>query len=206
MEFIDEEKIRNRNREFETTRAQLDYFVNQQYSNILKFIYFFRIPPEFPWPKIEKVRTPLNPITNTNNPSEPSSSSQRSSQDLERLFYCTPPSPAKTLPMLSSCADYTNSSQTSQQHLSSIYPPSLEFYTTSSQLSNRTQLFASEETFSLTFSQPQNEIKQEIEQQFSQHTTSSPKTNSNHSSPSKYRVLNTPERPDRINRQHDWLK
>lgn len=215
MEFINEEKIRDRNRKFKSTGITLDNFVNQRKTcsslNIL-IDFLSRIPPDFPWPKLEKSRTPLNPITNTdkqpqptvnNNPEPPSSS-----QDLERLFYCTPPSPAKPLPLLSSCADYTTSSQTSQ-HLSQIYPSSLEFFTSSSsQLSNRTQLFTTEETFSLNFSQSQHEIKQETEQ-FIEQTVSSPKTHSNHSSPSKYCVLNTPERPDRIHRHHlsdhDWL-
>jgi hypothetical protein len=123
------------------------------------------------------------------------SQQERSSQDLERLFYCTPPSPVKQLPMLSSCADYTTSSQNSQtdhhHHISF-----LDFYST-----NRT-IFPNDDSFSINFNS-QNDIKQENEQLLidlpqTQDIVISPKTISNTSSPSKHRVLNTPERLDQV--------
>ncbi|CAM4989723.1 unnamed protein product, partial [Rotaria socialis] len=69
------------------------------------------------------------PITSSQKSSN--TQQERSSQDLEQLFYCTPPSPVKQLPMLSSCADYTTSSQNSQtDHHISLFPSSLEYYPT----------------------------------------------------------------------------
>ncbi|CAF3236490.1 unnamed protein product, partial [Rotaria sp. Silwood2] len=276
------------------------------------------IPPDFPWPKLDKSslsRRPLNTITNRihrsnmkrsskittsssslapinkteihspivdsdNNTNhhfypttdhknftvssphrlttvysdhlQPISSSQTSSdvqqqecssQELEHLFYCTPPSPAKQLPMLSSCADYTTSSQNSQTdhhiplfHYSLDYYPthppsrssSLPVFTCSSSphltiLSNDTtnhnenrNIFTSDDSFTINFSS-QNEIKQENEHLLIDPTQSepnhdiviSPKTISNTSSPSKHRVLNTPERLDQPHRSHlteqDWF-
>jgi hypothetical protein len=147
---------------------------------------------------------------------QPTSSSQRSSQDLERLFYCTPPSPVKQLPMLSSCADYTTSSQNSQtnpNHIS-LFPSSLDFYS-SPNTTNR-NVFTHDDSFSISFNS-QNDVKQENEQLLIELTQSeqnqeiviSPKTISNTSSPSKHRVLNTPERLDQPHRIHlteqDWL-
>ncbi|CAF3862527.1 unnamed protein product [Rotaria sordida] len=170
-----------------------------------------------------------------------------SSQELEHLFYCTPPSPVKQLPMLSSCADYTSSSQNSQtdHHISLFHntldyypshPPSrsssLPVFTCSSSssasshstiLSNDTtnhnenrNIFTTDDTFTLNFNS-QNEIKQENEHLLIDLTQSesnhdiviSPKTISNTSSPSKHRVLNTPERLDQPHRNHlteqDWF-
>ena len=135
--------------------------------------------------------------------------------------------------MLSSCADYTTSSQNSQtDHRSiSLFPPSLDYYSShsshppsrssslplftcsssSSQLTilspdheNR-NLFTTDDTFSLTFNS-QNEIKQENEHllidithvEGNKDIVISPKTISNTSSPSKHRVLNTPERLDQV--------
>jgi len=126
------------------------------------------------------------------------SQQERSSQDLERLFYCTPPSPVKQLPMLSSCADYTSSSQNSQtdhHHVSF-----LDFYSTNHH-ENRT-IFPNDDSFSINFNS-QNDIKQENEQLLvdlpqTQDIVISPKTISNTSSPSKHRVLNTPERLDQV--------
>jgi hypothetical protein len=126
------------------------------------------------------------------------SQQERSSQDLERLFYCTPPSPVKQLPMLSSCADYTSSSQNSQtshHHISF-----LDFYSTNHH-ENRT-IFPNDDSFSINFNS-QNDVKQENEQLLidlpqTQDIVISPKTISNTSSPSKHRVLNTPERLDQV--------
>ncbi|CAM4758823.1 unnamed protein product [Rotaria magnacalcarata] len=166
-----------------------------------------------------------------------------SSQNLEHLFYCTPPSPAKQLPMLSSCADYTTSSQNSQtNHHIPLFPSSIEYYpahapsrsssmpvftcATSPHLTilptdttnhNETRnTFTTDDSFTLSFSS-QNEIKQENEHLLIELTQSqqshdivvSPKTISNTSSPSKHRVLNTPERLDQPHRIHlteqDWF-
>ncbi|CAF4296416.1 unnamed protein product [Rotaria socialis] len=112
-----------------------------------------------------------------------------SSQNLEHLFYCTPPSPVKQLPMLSSCADYTTSSQNSQtNHHIPLFPSSIEYYpvhppsrsssmpvftcATSPHLTilpadttnhNETRnTFTTDDSFTLSFSS-QNEIKQENE-------------------------------------------
>lgn len=122
---------------------------------------------------------------------------EHSSQDLEQLFYCTPPSPIKQLPMLSSCADYTTSSQNSQTNPHLTF---LDFYS-SSQTTNRT-IYSTDDSFSIHFNS-QNEIKQENEQLLIELTQTqdiviSPKTISNTSSPSKHRVLNTPERLDQV--------
>jgi len=125
-----------------------------------------------------------------------------SSQDLEQLFYYTPPSPVRQLPMLSSSANYTpSSSQNSQSdHHQSLFdshssidyyplhPPSrsssLPVVTYSSSphlslLSTDTNLFSNDETYLIKYNE--NRIV-------------SPTNISNASSPSKYRVLNTPER------------
>jgi hypothetical protein len=133
--------------------------------------------------------------------------------------------------MLSSCADYTSSSQNSQtdhHHLSlfhstldyySSHPPcrssSLPTFTCSSSSSSHLtilspdttnrNIFPSDDSFSINFNS-QNEIKQENEHLSIELTPSkqsqdigiSPKTISNTSSPSKHRVLNTPERLDRV--------
>ncbi|CAF1005342.1 unnamed protein product [Adineta ricciae] len=174
-----------------------------------------------------------------------SQATSNSSQDLERLFYCTPPSPAKQLPMLSSCADYTTSSQNSQtDHHLSLFPPNLSYYPplpssqtssistftasssqSSSQLTNfspetrnhnNRSVFTTDNSYSFTYSS-QNEIKDETEHLLIELTSSkqtgdlviSPKTISNTSSPSKHRVLNTPERLDQPHRihvtEHDWF-
>jgi len=147
---------------------------------------------------------------------QPTSSSQRSSQDLERLFYCTPPSPVKQLPMLSSCADYPTSSQNSQtdSHHISLFPSSIDFYSSSN--TTNSNIFPSDDSFSINFNS-QNEIKQENEHLLmdltptkqNQDIVISPKTISNTSSPSKHRVLNTPERLDQPHRnhltEHDWF-
>jgi hypothetical protein len=129
------------------------------------------------------------------------SQQERSSQDLERLFYCTPPSPVKQLPMLSSCADYTSSSQNSQTNHHHI--SFLDFYS-SNHHENRS-IFPNDDSFSINFNS-QNDIKQENEQLLIEFTQTeqnqdiviSPKTISNTSSPSKHRVLNTPERLDQV--------
>lgn len=104
--------------------------------------------------------------------------------------------------MLSSCADYTSSSQNS--HHLSLFPSRLEFY--SSPTTTTRTMFTSDDSFSLSFNS-QNETKQENQPliidlthaQPSGDIVISPKTISNHSSPSKHRVLNTPERLDRVN-------
>ncbi|CAF3673530.1 unnamed protein product [Rotaria sp. Silwood1] len=188
-----------------------------------------------------------HPLTTSISSSQTSSDVQQqqecSSQELEHLFYCTPPSPAKQLPMLSSCADYTSSSQNSQTghhiplfHNSLDYYPthppsrssSLPVFTCSSSphltiLSNDTtnhnenrNIFTPDDSFTISFSS-QNEIKQENENLLIALTQSeqnhdiviSPKTISNTSSPSKHRVLNTPERLDQPHRSHlteqDWF-
>lgn len=135
--------------------------------------------------------------------------------------------------MLSSCADYSTSSQNSQtnQHVA-LYPPVLPYFSSqgpsqcssistftvtsspsSSQLTVHSSearnlhesrhLFTSDDSFSFTFNS-QNENKQgadHLEFPSSKPTddiTSSPKTISNTSSPSKYHVLNTPERLDPV--------
>ena len=108
--------------------------------------------------------------------------------------------------MLSSCADYTSSSQNSHHHLS-LFPPSLEFY--SSPTATSRTIFTSDDSFSISFNS-QNENKQENEQllldlthaEQNQDIVISPKTISNNSSPSKHRVLNTPERLDQVNHLH----
>ncbi|CAF3836126.1 unnamed protein product, partial [Adineta steineri] len=138
----------------------------------------------------------------------------QSSQDLEHLFYYNSPSPILQLPMLSSSANYTPlSSQNSQpeqqqQHHQSLfhsqssidyYPlhshtrsSSLPVFTTSSQsslsphislLSTDTNLFANDDTYLV---------------KYHENIVVSPTNISNTSSPSKYRVLNTPERPHLI--------
>jgi hypothetical protein len=104
--------------------------------------------------------------------------------------------------MLSSCADYTSSSQNS--HHLSLFPSSLEFY--SSPATTTRTIFTSDDSFSISFNS-QNETKQENEQllidlthaEQNQDIVISPKTISNNSSPSKHRVLNTPERLDQVN-------
>ncbi|CAF2402535.1 unnamed protein product [Rotaria sp. Silwood2] len=128
-----------------------------------------------------------------------------SSQDVEHLLLCSQPSPIKQLPMLSSCANYTPSSQNSQSdqhhhhHLPlfhsyssndyySSHPPSrsssLPVYTCSSSphlslLSTDINLFSNDDAFSMKNNENIN---------------ISPINISNTSSPSKYRILNTPER------------
>ncbi|CAF1265554.1 unnamed protein product [Rotaria sordida] len=129
-----------------------------------------------------------------------------SSQEVENLLFCSQPSPIKQLPMLSSCANYTPSSQNSQSnqhHLSlfhsyssndyySSHPPSrsssLPVFTCSSSphlslLSTDINLFSNDDTFSMKNNENMNV---------------SPTNISNTSSPSKYHVLNTPERPHLI--------
>jgi hypothetical protein len=107
--------------------------------------------------------------------------------------------------MLSSCADYTTSSQNSQtnpDHIS-LFPSSLDFYS-SPNTTNR-NVFTHDDSFSISFNS-QNDVKQENEQLLIELTQSeqnqeiviSPKTISNTSSPSKHRVLNTPERLDQV--------
>lgn len=102
-----------------------------------------------------------------------------SSEDLQNFFFDTPLSPFKSLPMLSSCADYhPSSSQNSQsfEHLllfdskSSFPSPHLSL------LSNETNL---EDLFL---------VKSD------ENIILSPKHTSNPSSPSKYQLLETPER------------
>ncbi|CAF0942426.1 unnamed protein product [Rotaria sp. Silwood1] len=185
----------------------------------------------------------LHSISSSQTSSDVQQQQECSSQELEHLFYCTPPSPAKQLPMLSSCADYTSSSQNSQTghhiplfHNSLDYYPthppsrssSLPVFTCSSSphltiLSNDTtnhnenrNIFTPDDSFTISFSS-QNEIKQENENLLIALTQSeqnhdiviSPKTISNTSSPSKHRVLNTPERLDQPHRSHlteqDWF-
>ena len=134
--------------------------------------------------------------------------------------------------MLSSCADYTSSSQNSQtDHHISLFHSTLDYYPshppsrssslpgfTCSQSSQSTilspdtrthhdnrNIFPNDDSFSLNFNS-QNDIKQENEHLLINLTQSeqnqdiviSPKTISNTSSPSKHRVLNTPERLDRV--------
>ena len=141
--------------------------------------------------------------------------------------------------MLSSCADYTSSSQNSQtdhHHHLSLFHSSLDYYSshppsrsssspshltilspdTTHHYENR-NIFPTEDSFSINFNS-QNEIKQETEHLLIELTPSkqnqdiviSPKTISNTSSPSKHRVLNTPERLDQPHRIHltepDWFK
>ena len=105
-----------------------------------------------------------------------------SSEDLQNFFFDTPLSPFKSLPMLSSCADYhPSSSQNSQsfEHLL-LFDSKSSFPSISSPhlslLSNETNL---EDLFL---------VKCE------ENIILSPKHTSNPSSPSKYRVLKTPER------------
>jgi hypothetical protein len=155
-------------------------------------------------------------------------SSDRSSQNLETIFYCTPPSPAKPLPMLSSCADYTTSSQHSQSdnHMV-LFPPTMDFFGTNppsrstsvpsftctssppmimlSPENNSRAAYPNDDLFTLHF-HPATEgnilVKTANDQLLidltSEEPTSdivvSPQTISNASSPSKHRVLNTPER------------
>ncbi|CAF1299314.1 unnamed protein product [Adineta steineri] len=137
----------------------------------------------------------------------------QSSQDLEHLFYYNSPSPILQLPMLSSSANYTplssqNSQPEQQQHHQSLfhsqssidyYPlhshtrsSSLPVFTCSSQsslsphislLSTDTNLFANDDTYLV---------------KYHENIVVSPTNISNTSSPSKYRVLNTPERPHLI--------
>ena len=103
--------------------------------------------------------------------------------------------------MLSSCADYTSSSQNS--HHLSLFPSSLEFY--SSPPTTNRPIFNNDDSFSISFSS-QNDTKQESEHllvdlthaEQHQDIVISPKTMSSNSSPSKYRVLNTPERLDQV--------
>ncbi|CAF0797310.1 unnamed protein product [Rotaria sp. Silwood1] len=133
-----------------------------------------------------------------------------SSQNVEHLLFCSQPSPIKQLPMLSSCANYTSSSQNSQSdqhqhhhHLSlfhsyssndyySSHPPSrtssLPVFTCSSSphlslLSTDMHLFSNDDVCSMKNNENINV---------------SPTNISNTSSPSKYCVLNTPERPHLI--------
>jgi hypothetical protein len=139
--------------------------------------------------------------------------------------------------MLSSCADYTSSSQNSQSdhHISLFHstmnyypshPPSrsssLPVFTCSSSSSSHLSLlspdpthqnrhlFTTDDPFTINFnSQNENNIliKSENEhlsidlpQSEQNHDiVISPKTISNTSSPSKHRVLNTPERFDQVN-------
>jgi TPP-dependent indolepyruvate ferredoxin oxidoreductase alpha subunit len=139
--------------------------------------------------------------------------------------------------MLSSCADYTTSSQNSQSdhHISLFHstlayypahPPSrsssLPGFTCSSSSSQSTilsptttnhhetrNIFPNDDSFSLHFNS-QQEIKQENEHllidlpqsEQNQDIVISPKTISNTSSPSKHRVLNTPERLDQVKYLH----
>jgi hypothetical protein len=109
--------------------------------------------------------------------------------------------------MLSSCADYTTSSQNSQtDHHLSLFPPPIDFY--SSHATNHHEnrnIFTTDDSFSINFNS-QNDIKQENEHllidlpqsEQNQDIVISPKTISNTSSPSKHRVLNTPERLDQV--------
>jgi len=105
-----------------------------------------------------------------------------SSENLEHLFHYTPSSPIKQLPMLSSCANYISSSQNSQSddHL-------LSFHNYSSHLHSRSSsspyLLSNDDLFLL---------------KYNENIIVSPTNISNTSSPTKYRVLNTPERPHLI--------
>lgn len=134
--------------------------------------------------------------------------------------------------MLSSCADYTTSSQNSQnEHHIPLFQPPIDYYSshppsrsssmpiftcpssphltmlttnTTNHNENR-EMYTSDDSFTLSFSS-QNEIKQEndhllinLPQTEQNHDiVISPKTVSNTSSPSKHRVLNTPERLDQV--------
>jgi hypothetical protein len=91
-----------------------------------------------------------------------------SSEDLEHLFHYTSPSPIKQLPMLSSCSNY---SQTDDHILS--------FHHLSSRSSSSPYLLSNDDSFLL---------------KYNENIIVSPTRISNTSSPSKYRVLNTPER------------
>jgi len=97
-----------------------------------------------------------------------------SSEDLEHLFHYTSPSPIKQLPMLSSCSNYITSSQNSQtdDHI-------LSFHHLSSRSSSSPYLLSNDDSFLL---------------KYNENIIVSPTHISNTSSPSKYRVLNTPER------------
>jgi len=109
--------------------------------------------------------------------------------------------------MLSSCADYTTSSQNSQtDHHLSLFPPSIDFYSSHSTNHHENRnIFTTDDSFSINFNS-QNDIKQENEHllidlpqsEQNQDIVISPKTISNTSSPSKHRVLNTPERLDQV--------
>lgn len=137
--------------------------------------------------------------------------------------------------MLSSCADYTSSSQNSHtDHHLSLFHSTLDYYSphppsrssslpafscssssSSSQLTilspdttnhyDNRNIFPTDDSFSINFNS-QNEIKQENEHLLMELSPSkqtqdiviSPKTISNTSSPSKHRVLNTPERLDQV--------
>jgi len=125
-----------------------------------------------------------------------------SSEDLDHLFY---PSPIKQLPMLSSSANYISSSQNFQtddhhQHLSlfhshstidyyPFHPPSrsssVPVFSSPhlSLLSTDTNLLTNDDLFLI---------------KYNENIIVSPTNISNTSSPSKYRVLNTPERPHLI--------
>jgi hypothetical protein len=120
----------------------------------------------------------------------------------------------KQLPMLSSCADYTSSSH----DFYSSHPPSrsssVPIFTClsspnrmihSPEQMHRSLLYAHDDPFLLQF-QPSNETNHLIKSEHdhllidlahvdvNQDIVISPATISNTSSPSKYRVLNTPER------------
>lgn len=148
-------------------------------------------------------------------PPSPPTENQRSEQNLDTIFYCTPPSPGKPLPMLSSCADFTppNHESRTDVHLS-LFSSNLDFYPSNSSslptfhcltspslpmLSPETaqrNLFSNDDPFSLHYST--NIENHHLVKLESDHLLldlpNSPHIISNASSPSKNRVLNTPER------------
>ncbi|CAF0870025.1 unnamed protein product [Adineta ricciae] len=126
----------------------------------------------------------------------------QSIDDLDHLFYYTPSSPIKQLPMLSSSANYTSSSSQNSQsddfhhqllfHSQSsvdYYPlhsssrsSSLPVFTCSS-LSTDTNYLTTDDTYLI---------------KYNENVIVSPTHVSSGSSPSRYNVLNTPERPHLI--------
>ena len=121
----------------------------------------------------------------------------QSSEDFQHLFYDTPLSPLKSLPMLSSCADSQASSNPNSQSIEHLFlfDSKSSFPSMSSPhlslLSTETNLLANDD-FCLV--------------KCNDNLTVSPKNTSNNSSPSKYRILNTPERVCSTNFDHPKRK
>ncbi len=106
-----------------------------------------------------------------------------SSDDLENLFYYNPSSPLKQFPMLSSCANHSSSSQ--------HYQSDEQLLLFHSQSSKSLFTYSSPSHLSRLSEEPNEDL---FLVKYHENIIVSPSNISNTSSPSKYRILNTPER------------